>query len=114
MSDNCLFCKIAKGEIPSNKVFEDESVLGFVDLHPQAKLHYLFIHKNHTKNINELASNEKNLGQIFTAIKTFTEKENLDQEGFRIVTNSGKNGGQTVFHTHFHLLGGEKLSTFGS
>lgn len=114
MSADCIFCKIAKGEIPSQKVYEDESVLGFVDLHPQAKLHYLFIHKSHTKNINEICSDEKSLAQVFCAIKSFTEKESLDKDGFRVVTNLGKNAGQTVFHTHFHVLAGEKLGHFGS
>lgn len=118
MTDNCLFCKIAKGEIPSKKIYEDDSVLGIVDLYPQAKLHYLFIHKNHSKNINEMAANdlngEKSLAQVFTAIKKYTEAEALDQEGFRVVTNHGKNAGQTVFHTHFHVLAGEKLGRFGS
>ncbi len=114
MSQTCLFCKILKGEIPSNKIFEDEFVLGFVDLHPQAKKHYLFIHKNHSSNINEMIEDGTSVVQVFSAIKKYTQKENLEQEGFRIVTNTGKNGGQTVFHTHFHLLAGEKLSTFGS
>ncbi len=114
MSSDCLFCKIVKGDIPSQKIYEDEWVLGFVDLYPQAKKHYLFIHKHHTKNINELSSDEKSLGQIFTAISKFTNSENLEQDGFRVVTNLGKNAGQTVFHTHFHLLAGEKLGRFCS
>jgi histidine triad (HIT) family protein len=109
---NCLFCKIARGEIPSKNIYEDDFVLGFVDLHPQAKLHYLFIHKDHSKNINEM--NDENLTQIFVAIKKFTISASLDHEGFRVVSNVGKNGGQTVFHTHFHVLAGEKLGTFGS
>jgi histidine triad (HIT) family protein len=114
MSNDCIFCKIAKGEIPSNKIYEDEFVLGFVDLHPQAKIHHLFIHKTHTKNINELSLNTKALSETFLAIKKFTESAGLDQDGFRIVTNLGKNAGQTVFHTHFHVLAGEKLGLFGS
>ena len=114
MSIDCLFCKIVRGEIPSKKIYEDDSVMGFVDLYPQAKLHYLFIHKMHTKNINEICTDEKSLGQVFQAIKAFSEKEALDQDGFRVVTNLGKNAGQTVFHTHFHVLAGEKLGRFGS
>jgi histidine triad (HIT) family protein len=114
MSADCLFCKIAKNEIPCKKIYEDEAVLGFIDLHPQAKLHYLFIHKTHTKNINEISTDEKSLAQVFKAIKTFTEKEALDNDGFRVVTNLGKNAGQTVFHSHFHVLAGEKLGHFGS
>jgi histidine triad (HIT) family protein len=114
MSTDCLFCKIAKGEIPSQKIYEDDSVLGFVDLYPQARLHYLFIHKNHSKNINEMTKNPQSIADIFIAIKNFSESEKLDGDGFRVVTNLGKNAGQTVFHTHFHLLAGEKLGHFGS
>jgi histidine triad (HIT) family protein len=114
MSDNCIFCKIVKGEIPSKKVYEDDSSLGFVDLYPQAKLHYLFISKVHTKNISEMVTDEKSMINVFNAITKFTKESNLFSDGFRVVTNSGKHAGQTVFHTHFHVLGGEQLSHFGS
>lgn len=114
MSTDCLFCKIIKGEIPSTKVFENESVFGFVDIFPQAKIHLLFIHKNHSKNINELAKSPSDLGQVFQAIAQYTKERGLDKTGFRVVTNTGKEAGQTVFHTHFHLLGGEALGRFGS
>lgn len=111
MSD-CLFCKIIAGEIPCEKVFENEKVLGFKDIYPQAKEHYLFIHKTHSKNINEM--NSSDIPQIFDAIKEFTQKNSLESEGFRVVTNINQHGGQTVFHTHFHVLGGEQLKGFGS
>lgn len=111
---NCLFCKIIKKEIPAKVIFENDQVLGFVDIYPQAKKHYLFIHKNHTSNVNELAENTGALGEIFMAMKKFSQDENLEGEGFRIVTNVGPNAGQTVFHTHFHLLAGERLGHFGS
>jgi histidine triad (HIT) family protein len=114
MSDNCLFCKILKGDIPSQKVFENENVVAFKDLYPQAKIHILFIHKNHTANINEMAEDPASITHIFSAIKEYTTKEKLDSFGFRIVTNLGANAGQSVFHTHFHLLAGEKLGHFGS
>lgn len=114
MSD-CIFCKIIKGEIPSTKIFENESVIGFKDLRPQAKIHQLFIHKNHTKDINDLAGNDpKQLADLFTAMKEYSEKEGLTKDGFRVVTNLGPHAGQTVFHTHFHLLAGEPLGHFGS
>jgi len=113
MSD-CLFCKIITGDIPSEKVFEDENVYAFKDIYPQAKEHYLFISKTHTTNINELSFDKDSLHNIFKAIKTFTEDETaLSKDGFRVVTNHGKWGGQTVFHTHFHVLGGEQLGSFG-
>lgn len=114
MSD-CIFCKIIEGEIPSTRIFENEKVIGFKDLRPQAKEHYLFIHRKHTANINELADSDPvQLWDVFQAMSEFTKKDGLTKEGFRIVTNQGPNAGQTVFHTHFHLLGGEPLGHFGS
>lgn len=114
MSD-CIFCKIVKGEIPSTKIFENETVIGFKDLRPQAKIHQLFIHKSHTKDINDLAKNDpKELSDVFNAIRTYTMNEGLVKDGFRVVTNLGPNAGQTVFHTHFHVLAGEPLGHFGS
>lgn len=114
MSD-CIFCKLAEGSIPSSKIFEDENVVGFKDLHPQAAIHQLFIHKKHTKDINDMAQNDPaQLAHLFMAIKHYTEKEGLDKTGFRVVTNHGKHAGQTVFHTHLHVLGGESLGHFGS
>ena len=109
---DCLFCKIISGEIPSTKVYEDKNVFGFVDIHPQASEHYLFIHKEHSTNVNEM--NSDHIAQVFAAIKIFTEERGLAKTGFRIVTNQGQHGCQTVFHTHFHILGGEQLSSFGS
>ncbi len=114
MSD-CIFCKIVKGEIPSTKIFENETVIGFKDLRPQASIHQLFIHKSHTKDINDLAKNDpQELSDVFNAIRTYTQKEGLDKNGFRVVTNLGAFAGQTVFHTHFHVLAGEPLGHFGS
>jgi histidine triad (HIT) family protein len=113
--EDCLFCKIIAGEIPSEKVFENENVLGFKDIAPMAKEHYLFIHKVHTANINEIAdSNPAHLADVFSAISEFTQSNHLAKDGFRVVTNHGANAGQTVFHTHFHVLGGEQLRGFGS
>jgi histidine triad (HIT) family protein len=114
MSD-CLFCKIVKGEVPSDKVYENENVLAFKDIYPQAKEHFLFIHKSHTKDIEELIDNDPSqITDIFKAISNFTKEHSLDQNSFRLVNNKGAMAGQSVFHTHFHLLGGEPLKTFGS
>lgn len=114
MSADCLFCKIVEGEIPATKVFENDNVIGFVDIHPQAKTHLLFVHKTHTSDINELSQDPKSLGEVFQAISEHTKAEGLDKNGLRVVTNLGKHGGQTVFHTHFHVLAGEQLGRFGS
>lgn len=113
MSSNCIFCKISSGEIPSKKVFENEHVFGFVDLHPQAKVHLLFVHKLHTENINEMSSDDLSLGQLFRGIAEYTKSNDLHTDGFRVVTNLGPHAGQSVFHTHFHVLGGESLGRFG-
>jgi histidine triad (HIT) family protein len=113
MSD-CLFCKIVKGEIPSTKVFENDKVLGFVDIFPQAKIHLLFIHKTHTTDITQMSASPESIGEVFQAITAYTKEQGLDQKGFRVVTNTGKLAGQTVFHTHFHVISGEHLGRFGS
>jgi histidine triad (HIT) family protein len=114
MSD-CIFCKIVEGKIPSTKIYEDEHVIGFVDLRKQAVIHQLFIHKKHTKDINDMAKNDPSqLADLFNGIRLYTEKEGFTKDGFRVVTNLGPNAGQTVFHTHFHVLAGEPLGHFGS
>ncbi len=108
---DCLFCKIFQGQIPSKKVYEDDNVFAFEDIHPLAKTHVLFIHKKHTSNVNGLST--IHVGQVFTAIKNWTTAQKMEEPGFRVVTNTGPNSGQTVFHAHFHVLGGEKLGGFG-
>lgn len=113
-SADCIFCKIVDGVIPSTKVFENDKVLGFKDLQPLANLHYLFIHKHHSNDVNHMVEIEPaQVSEIYQAIREVSIKEGLDKKGFRIVTNMGPHGGQTVFHTHFHLLGGEQLRGFG-
>lgn len=112
---DCLFCKIIAGEVPSEKVYEDEKVLAFKDIKPNAKEHYLFISKEHSKNVNEMIENDQEgVLAVFNAISKFTKENDLEKEGFRVVTNTNKNSGQVVFHTHFHVLGGEPLAGFGS
>ena len=117
MPNECLFCKMISGNIPYEKIFENNQVLGFKDINPLAKEHYLFIHKKHTSNIIELIKkNRDQLTEIFTAINQYISLHNPNslKRGFRIVTNQGTDGGQTIFHTHFHFLTGEKLGAFGS
>ncbi len=112
--ENCLFCRIIEGKIPSEKVFENENVLGFKDISPMAKIHYLFIHKSHTQDfVDMIDSDPQQVFDILNAISIF-QKENKDLQSFRLVTNKGELAGQSVFHTHFHLLAGEKLRGFGS
>ena len=112
---DCLFCKVIRGEIPAEKVYEDERALGFKDIKPSAKEHYLFISKSHSKNVNEMSESEPHsLVEVHEAIRIFTRKQGLEESGFRVVTNVNQNSGQVVFHTHFHVLGGEQLGGFGS
>ncbi len=113
--DDCIFCKLFEGKIPSTRIYEDDTVIGFKDLRPQARIHQLFIHKQHTRDINDLVSTDPNqLTELFRAIAAYTAREGLTRGGFRIVTNLGPDAGQTVFHTHLHLLAGEQLGPFGA
>lgn len=112
---NCLFCKIIKGDIPCEKVYEDDFVIAFKDIYPLAKIHLLFVHKNHTKDINEMMeSDPQQIAQLYYAMSKHSKASGLAESGYRVVTNLGKNGGQEVFHTHFHMLGGERLKGFGA
>lgn len=109
--ENCLFCKIIKGEIPSTKVYEDDEILAFKDINPMAPIHVLIIPKTHIDGADMLnAENSAVVSKIFTATARLAKELDLDN-GFRIVTNVGEDGGQTVRHLHFHLLGGKKLNT---
>ena len=110
---DCLFCKIFKGEIPSSKVYESSNVIGFKDLHPLAPIHALFIHKEHSHNVNSMSDSPEQIAEVFQAIKKYTTEAKLEQDGFRVVTNIGPHGGQTIFHTHFHVLAGAQLRGFG-
>lgn len=107
---DCIFCKIANGEIPSNKVYEDDKILAFYDLEPQAPVHVLVIPKEHICCADDLNSeNSAIVGYIFSKIPEITAKLGLTN-GYRIVNNCKEDGGQTVFHLHFHILGGKKLN----
>ena len=108
--DNCLFCKIIKGEIPSTKVYEDDEILAFRDIEPMAPVHILVIPKKHISSLADLQpEDEAIVGRICTVINKIAKQEGVSESGFRVVTNSGEDGGQTVKHLHFHLLGGQKL-----
>lgn len=106
---DCIFCKIANGEIPSNKAYEDDKVLAFYDLEPQAPVHILIIPKEHIAScaqINE--SNSAVVAHIFEVAAKLGKELGLEN-GYRIVNNCGSDGGQTVHHLHFHLMGGRKF-----
>ncbi len=108
--NDCIFCKIAAGEIPCNKVYEDDTVLAFYDLNPAAKVHILVIPKMHIAHMMEIdESNSAVVAHIYEVIGKLAKELDL-QEGFRVVSNCNRFAGQSVFHLHFHLLGGEQLS----
>ncbi len=109
MSD-CIFCKIVAGDIPSNKVYEDDIVLAFRDIAPMAPVHIVVIPKAHVMQsaADVTADNATLVADCFKAIAVIAKQEKLD-DGFRVITNSGADAGQTVPHLHFHILGGEKL-----
>ena len=108
MSD-CLFCKIVAGEIPSNKVYEDEQCFAFYDIDPQAPTHFLVIPKAHIASAAEVtAENSGAVAHIFEVIAKVAKEQGLEN-GYRIISNVGEDAGQTVKHLHFHVLGGEKL-----
>ena len=109
MSD-CLFCKIVKGDIPSTKVYEDELVLAFRDIAPQAPTHILVIPKSHIGSVAEITKDNCNVAaHIFTVIPQIAQQEGLTG-GYRVVSNCGADAGQTVHHLHFHILGGKTLN----
>ena len=108
--ENCLFCKIVAGQIPSTKVYEDETVLAFRDIAPQAPTHILVIPKTHIPSVAGItAENSGVVAHIFEVIPRIAEKEGL-ANGYRVVSNCGADAGQTVNHLHFHILGGKALA----
>ena len=109
MSD-CIFCKIVSGDIPADKVFENDHVIGFRDLNPQAPTHVLVIPKKHISTINDLQEEDKALvGEMYLAAKQIAADEGLSDDGYRTVMNCNEQAGQTVFHIHLHLLGGRRM-----
>ena len=107
---NCIFCSIIKGDIPSKKVYEDEFCYAFNDINPQAPVHFLVVPKEHIASADEInAENAKLIAHIFSVIPEIAKKVGLTN-GYRIITNIGDDGCQSVKHLHFHIVGGTKLS----
>jgi len=107
---DCLFCKIAKGEIPSKKVYEDGKVYAFYDINPEAPIHFLVIPKEHIESANDLNDNNIDIvSHIFKVINKLVVELKIADAGYRIINNCGEDGGQTVKHLHFHVIGGRSL-----
>ncbi len=110
MAADCLFCKIVAGEIPANVVYEDQYVLAFEDINPQAPTHTLIIPREHIDTLDELDEDREAIaGKILVAARNIAREKGLDDLGYRLVANCLESAGQTVFHIHFHLLGGRNL-----
>jgi histidine triad (HIT) family protein len=108
---DCIFCKIIKKEIPSKIVYEDENIIGFEDINPQAPVHILIIPKEHIPMINDIRDNHiKLIGDMIFVAKKLAKEKGISETGYRLVFNNGENAGQEVFHIHLHLLGGRKFT----
>ena len=107
---DCLFCKIIAGEIPGSIVYEDDDILAFKDINPAAPVHILVIPKQHIAKLSDLQDEHRQIaGKLLLTIPRIAHDLGLEQDGFRVVANNGPNALQTVFHIHFHLLGGKKM-----
>ena len=108
--EDCVFCKIIKGDIPSNKVYEDEEILAFKDINPAAPIHILVIPKKHIASLVDMKEGDEILiSKIYTVINKIAQDIGIDKKGFRVIVNCGEDGGKEVAHLHFHLLAGKKL-----
>ena len=111
MSD-CIFCKIANKEIPTDFVYEDEKIVAFKDINPQAPIHILVIPKKHIESIVDLKDEDEILvGKMFTVVRKIAKEYNIEESGFRLIVNCKEDAGQEVPHLHFHILAGKKLGT---
>ncbi len=110
--EDCIFCKLAKGEIPTEMVYEDDQVACFKDANPQAETHVLIVPKKHFKDIVELSESEEGreaAAAVLAAVPKIAAKLGVCEKGFRLINNCGKGAGQSVFHVHFHLLSDKRL-----
>jgi len=107
---DCIFCGIVEGSVPSDKVYEDDSVLAFRDINPAAPVHVLIIPKKHVPSLLDAEEEPELMGKVIAAASKVAKELGLAENGFRLVNNCGKHGLQTVYHIHFHLIGGRQLS----
>jgi histidine triad (HIT) family protein len=110
MMIDCVFCKIVAGEIPSEPVYQDEQVTAFRDIQPVAPAHVLIIPNEHIASVNDLeAGHEQLVGHLFTVAARLAQQAGIEQSGYRLIINTGPDGGQAVFHLHLHLIGGQRM-----
>lgn len=108
--DDCIFCQIVAGEIPSTKVYEDDDVLAFEDLNPQMPVHTLIVPKNHYDNIGDNIPDDE-MGKLFNTVKKIAEIKGIDKSGYRVIVNTGDDAQQSVHHIHVHVLGGAAMNS---
>jgi histidine triad (HIT) family protein len=107
---DCIFCKIIKGELPTDKIYEDENIIAFNDLRPRAPIHQLIVPKKHIASLNDLTADDTELvGTMVQTASRLAKKAKISETGYRTVFNCNKDGGQEIFHLHLHLLGGRPL-----
>ncbi|WP_369623991.1 histidine triad nucleotide-binding protein [Marinobacterium sp. BA1] len=107
---DCLFCKILEGEIPAERVYEDDQVIAFRDINPQAPFHCLIIPRKHIATLNDIADEDREVvGHMIQVASKIAQQQGFDQDGYRTVFNCNTHGGQTVYHIHLHLLGGKPM-----
>lgn len=110
MTDSCIFCKIISEEAKATIVYRDEQVMAFRDAHPVAPTHILIVPNKHIESVGTLdAEDEQLMGHLFTVARHLAEEEGISKGGYRLITNTGADGGQTVFHLHVHLIGGQRM-----
>jgi histidine triad (HIT) family protein len=110
MTDSCIFCKIASNEAKAEIVYRDDQVTAFRDLHPVAPTHILIVPNKHIESVGALeVEDEPLIGHLFTVARKLADQERISKGGYRLITNTGANGGQTIFHLHVHLIGGQRM-----
>ena len=108
--DECIFCKIVRGEMPGTIVHQDNDVTVFRDIHPVAPIHLLLVPNKHIASVNEvLPEDEPMMGRLFTLARELAKKEGINEDGYRLIVNTGAHGGQVVYHLHMHLMGGQRM-----
>ena len=114
MSDECIFCKIASGDIPSNKLFEDDDIVVFEDVNPQAPVHFLVIPKIHIPTLDDVKEEHTHiLGKMMVRAASLAREKGIAEQGYRQIINCREQGGQVVFHLHLHIMGGRKMEKMG-
>ena len=108
--DECIFCKIVSGEMPGTIIYQDDDVTVFRDIHPVAPIHLLLVPNKHIASVNEvLPEDEPMMGRLFTLARELAKKEGINEDGYRLIVNTGAHGGQVVHHLHMHLMGGQRM-----